>query len=62
MLMSEGLLKRKHVMEKTDKKARHRSWKSFYVVLEGSELFFYKPLSSSKHRKVRPCDVFVLFG
>lgn len=51
-LMSEGLLYRKHVIEKFDRRAKHRNWKPFFVVLEGSELFFYKPLSaSSKHER-----------
>lgn len=51
-LMNEGLLSRKHVIERYGRRAKHRNWKSFFVVLEGSELFFYKPLSaSSKHER-----------
>ncbi|EPZ33484.1 SEC7-like protein [Rozella allomycis CSF55] len=46
-LIMEGLLLRKYVLEAHKKRATNRSWKTFYAVLRGSELYFYKPLSVS---------------
>jgi hypothetical protein len=43
----EGLLLRKQVMDSANKKSSHRVWRSFFVVLKGSELFFYKPLNGN---------------
>ncbi|KAI0225447.1 hypothetical protein L0F63_001117 [Massospora cicadina] len=37
-----GLLVRKHLYERTDRKAPHRTWKECHVVVEGGDLRMYK--------------------
>ncbi|KAI6170719.1 Spectrin beta chain [Aphelenchoides bicaudatus] len=44
----EGTLIRKHTFEASDKRAPNRAWDKLYVLLHGSELYFFKDL---KHRQ-----------
>lgn len=43
----QGLVMRKHVMESTDKRARHRQWQLCYLVIKDNELIMYRPLHQS---------------
>lgn len=43
----EGVVTRKHLLEKTNQKAKHRDWKDCYMVIERSQLRMYK-LNSSR--------------
>lgn len=49
----EGMVVRKHLLEKTSQKAKHRDWKDCFMVIERSQLRMYKldNSSSSEHRK-----------
>jgi hypothetical protein len=38
-----GLVMRKHVMESTDKRARHRQWQLCYLVMNDTKLIMYRP-------------------
>ncbi|CAO3632700.1 unnamed protein product [Mucor hiemalis] len=38
----EGMVTRKHLLEKTNQKAKHRDWKDCYMVIERSQLRMYK--------------------
>ncbi|KAK4509587.1 uncharacterized protein ATC70_007940 [Mucor velutinosus] len=42
-MFKQGLVMRKHVMERTDKRARHRQWQLCYLVMTDTELIMYKP-------------------
>ncbi|GAN04434.1 conserved hypothetical protein [Mucor ambiguus] len=42
-MFKQGLVMRKHVMERTDKRARHRQWQLCYLVITDTELIMYKP-------------------
>jgi hypothetical protein len=42
-MFKQGLVMRKHVMERTDKRARHRQWQLCYLVITDTELVMYKP-------------------
>lgn len=43
----EGMVVRKHLLEKTNQKAKHRDWKDCFMVIERSQLRMYKLDSSS---------------
>lgn len=43
-MLKQGLVMRKHVMESTDKRARHRQWQLCYLVIKDSELIMYRPM------------------
>lgn len=43
----QGLVMRKHVMESTDKRARHRQWQLCYLVIKDNELIMYRPTHQS---------------
>lgn len=42
-MFKQGLVMRKHVMESTGKRARHRQWQLCYLVITDTELIMYKP-------------------
>jgi hypothetical protein len=44
-VLLEGYLCRKSVKESRMKRAANRSWRNWFVVLRGPELYFYKPLN-----------------
>jgi hypothetical protein len=46
-LFKHGLVMRKHIMESTDKRARHRQWQLCYLVMTDTELIMYKPVQPS---------------
>lgn len=41
--LKQGLVMRKHVMESTDKRARHRQWQLCYLVMNENEMIMYRP-------------------
>jgi hypothetical protein len=43
-LFKQGLVMRKHIMESTDKRARHRQWQLCYLVMTDTELIMYRPV------------------
>ncbi|GAN08886.1 conserved hypothetical protein [Mucor ambiguus] len=43
----EGMVVRKHLLEKTNQKAKHRDWKDCFMVIERSQLRMYKLDNSS---------------
>jgi hypothetical protein len=47
----EGMVVRKHLLEKAHQKAKHRDWKDCFMVIERSQLRMYKLDQSSEHRK-----------
>jgi hypothetical protein len=49
----EGLVMRKHVMERTDKRARHRQWQLCYLVLTDAEMIMYKPNNKQLHEPIK---------
>ncbi|EIE89346.1 hypothetical protein RO3G_14057 [Rhizopus delemar RA 99-880] len=44
----EGMVVRKHLLEKTNQKAKHRDWKECFMVIDRSQLRMYKLESSSQ--------------
>ncbi|KAI8968939.1 hypothetical protein BDF20DRAFT_892384 [Mycotypha africana] len=54
----EGMVVRKHLMEKANQKAKHRDWKECFMVIERSQLRMYKlenaSLTTSRHHLRRP--------
>ncbi|KAG0821521.1 hypothetical protein G6F63_011985 [Rhizopus arrhizus] len=44
----EGMVVRKHLLEKTNQKAKHRDWKECFMVVDRSQLRMYKLESSSQ--------------
>ncbi|CAO3634000.1 unnamed protein product [Mucor hiemalis] len=64
----EGMVSRKHLLEKTNQKARHRDWKDCFMLIERSQLRMYKldtTVSAKRHtirntimpRSAPPCVV-----
>ncbi|RCH83732.1 hypothetical protein CU098_004211 [Rhizopus stolonifer] len=47
----EGMVVRKHLLEKAHQKAKHRDWKDCFMVIERSQLKMYKLDSTSEQRK-----------
>ncbi|CEP17586.1 hypothetical protein [Parasitella parasitica] len=49
----EGMVVRKHLLEKTNQKAKHRDWKDCFMVIERSQLRMYKLDNSSEPRTTK---------
>ncbi|KAG2234630.1 hypothetical protein INT48_003438 [Thamnidium elegans] len=45
--LKHGLVMRKHVMESTDKRARHRQWQLCYLVMNDTELIMHRAIHVS---------------
>ncbi|KAI9363214.1 hypothetical protein BD770DRAFT_381009 [Pilaira anomala] len=49
----EGMVSRKHLLEKTNQKAKHRDWKDCFMVIERTQLRMYKLDSTSCTKRTR---------
>ncbi|KAI8646634.1 hypothetical protein BD408DRAFT_428631 [Parasitella parasitica] len=49
----EGMVVRKHLLEKTNQKAKHRDWKDCFMVIERNQLRMYKLDNSSEPRTTK---------
>ncbi|KAI8997762.1 hypothetical protein BDB01DRAFT_735889 [Pilobolus umbonatus] len=47
----EGMVVRKHLLEKANQKAKHRDWKDCFMVIDRSELRMYKVDNRTENRK-----------
>lgn len=45
--LKHGLVMRKHVMESTDKRARHRQWQLCYLVMNDTQLIMHRAIQQS---------------
>ncbi|CEG79109.1 hypothetical protein RMATCC62417_13615 [Rhizopus microsporus] len=43
----QGIAMRKHVMDTTDKKAKHRQWQLCYLMMTETEIVMYKPIQKN---------------
>jgi hypothetical protein len=49
----EGMVVRKHLLEKANQKAKHRDWKDCFMVIERSQLRMYKLDAHNKRRMLK---------
>lgn len=50
-MYKQGLVMRKHVLESTDKRARHRQWQLCYVVITENEMIMYNTIEERGKRR-----------
>ncbi|KAG2212299.1 hypothetical protein INT47_001658 [Mucor saturninus] len=53
----EGMVVRKHLLEKANQKAKHRDWKECFMVIERSQLRMYKLDSTSYPKRSRSTPI-----
>jgi hypothetical protein len=49
----EGMVVRKHLLERTNQKAKHRDWKDCFMVIDRSQLRMYKLNGYNKRHRIR---------
>lgn len=52
-LYKQGFVMRKHVLESTDKRARHRQWQLCYVVITENEMIMYNTIEETSEKGKR---------